>query len=64
VLSIAICNIFKLYQAPHNIKIVGVIPSVRITAPCRLSCHTHCCFLCDPCLSLHDSESSVLLRPT
>ena len=33
VLSIAICNIFKLYNAPHNIKIVGVIPSVRVASP-------------------------------
>jgi hypothetical protein len=29
VLSIAISNIFKLYKAPHNIAIVGVIPRVR-----------------------------------
>ena len=28
VLSIAISNIFKLYKAPHNIAIVGVIPQV------------------------------------
>ncbi len=28
VLSIAISNIFKLYQAPYNIKTVGVVPAV------------------------------------
>lgn len=28
ILSIAISNIFHLYQAPHNIKTVGVVPAV------------------------------------
>lgn len=29
ILSIAISNIFKLYRAPANIKVVGTIPKVR-----------------------------------
>ena len=29
VLSIAICNIFHLNRAPHNIKVVGTVPAVR-----------------------------------
>ena len=29
VLSIAITNIFHLYKAPYNIKVVGTVPAVR-----------------------------------
>ena len=35
VLSIAICNIFKLYKGPHKIAVVGSIPQVlRAVSPC------------------------------
>lgn len=33
VLSIAITNIFKLYNAPYGIKVVGTIPKVSTTSP-------------------------------
>jgi len=33
VLSIAIVNIFKLYRAPANIKVVGTIPKVPPQPP-------------------------------